>query len=86
MGRKRRRDDGWERDKQRQKHKADPYGMTTKRQRQSKDEIQGSLHCATDDKTVRCFGRDDVCFGLGGRETGNGKGKNGDLRGSSDTT
>src|SRR5258708_5791804 len=33
-----------------------------------KDEIQGSLHCATDDRTVRCFGRDDVCFGLGGRE------------------
>ena len=26
-----------------------------------KDEIQGSLHCAADDETVRCFGRDDVC-------------------------
>src|SRR6266487_159092 len=29
----------------------------------NKGEIQGSLHCATDDKTVRCFGRDDVRFG-----------------------
>src|SRR6266567_2720905 len=36
-------------------------------QRQDKDEIQGSLHCATDDKAVRCYGRDDVCFGLGWR-------------------
>jgi hypothetical protein len=25
-----------------------------------KDEIQGSLHCATDDETVCRFGRDDV--------------------------
>jgi len=26
-----------------------------------KDEIQGSLHYAADDKTVHCFGLDDVC-------------------------
>ncbi|MGH9597259.1 MAG: hypothetical protein ACRD3K_10730, partial [Edaphobacter sp.] len=26
----------------------------------AKGEIQGSLHCAADDKTVHCFGRDDV--------------------------
>jgi hypothetical protein len=31
-----------------------------------KDEIQESLHCATDDETVRCFGRDDGV--LGGKE------------------
>ena len=30
-----------------------------------KSEIQGSLHCATDGETVRCFGRDDVGFGVG---------------------
>jgi hypothetical protein len=30
---------------------------------QSNSEIQGSLHYATDDETVRCFGRDDVVFG-----------------------
>ena len=24
------------------------------------DGIQGSLHCATDDNAVHCFGRDDV--------------------------
>jgi hypothetical protein len=27
-------------------------------------EIQGSLHCATDDEAVRRFGRDDVVFGV----------------------
>ena len=25
--------------------------------------MRGSLHCATDDETVRCFGRDDGDFG-----------------------
>src|SRR5216683_1660745 len=43
----------------------------------NKDEIQGSLHCATDDKTVRCSGRDDVCLGWaggwGGREQATAK-------------
>src|SRR5260370_7864142 len=33
-----------------------------------KDEIQESLHCPTDDRTVRCFGRDDFCFGVLGRD------------------
>ena len=28
----------------------------------SNDAIRGSLHCATDDETVRCFGRDDALF------------------------
>jgi hypothetical protein len=28
-----------------------------------KDEVQGSLHCATDGETVRCFGRNDVYWG-----------------------
>jgi len=27
-----------------------------------KGEIRGSLHCATDDETVRRFGRDDGCL------------------------
>src|SRR6266849_4716005 len=44
----------------------------------NKDEIQGSLHCATDDKTVRCSGRDDVYFGLGGREQATATAKCGD--------
>ena len=26
----------------------------------SQDEMRGSLHCATDGETVRCFGRDDA--------------------------
>ena len=29
---------------------------------ESEIEIQGSLHCAADGGTVRCFGRDDVFF------------------------
>src|SRR5437879_4604691 len=37
-----------------------PSGMTTKGQLQR--QIQGSLHCATDDSTVRRFGRDDVFY------------------------
>jgi hypothetical protein len=32
-----------------------------------KDEIQGSLHCATHDETVSGFGRDDVWDGVGVR-------------------
>src|SRR6266851_4205379 len=31
---------------------------------QSKSEIQGSLHCTTDDEAVRGFGRDDVGLGM----------------------
>jgi hypothetical protein len=27
-----------------------------------KSKMQGSLHCAADDETVRCFGRDDDFF------------------------
>src|SRR5260370_20079030 len=38
-------------------------GHPGKKQGQSKDEIQGSLHCSTDDKTVRCSGPDDVWCG-----------------------
>jgi len=34
-----------------------------------KDEIQGSLHCALDGSTVQCFGRDDVCGGVGEQTT-----------------
>jgi hypothetical protein len=30
----------------------------------SASKIQGSLHCAADGGTVRCFGRDDVFFDL----------------------
>ena len=46
--------------------------MTTEKNREQtetgngKSEIQGSLHCATDDETVRCFGRDDVDLGRRG--------------------
>jgi hypothetical protein len=29
-----------------------PSGMTTEEQRQGKDEIRGSLHCASDDEAV----------------------------------
>jgi hypothetical protein len=36
-----------------------------------KGEIQGSLHYAADDKTVRCFGRHDVCVGKGGEDRSN---------------
>ena len=32
--------------------------------RTGESEIQGSLHCAMDDKTVHCFGRDDVVRGV----------------------
>ena len=35
----------------------------------SKDEMRGSLHCATDDETVCCFGRDDTGFWSGERKT-----------------
>jgi hypothetical protein len=31
-----------------------------------KDEMQGSLHCAAHDSTVRRFGRDDTSFGASG--------------------
>jgi len=49
-----------------------------------KSEIRGSLHCGTDDETVRSFGRDDDCF-LGGVGENNDNGKSngkGEIRGS----
>ena len=40
--------------------------MTTendKSESKDKGEMRGALHCATDDETVRCFGRDDKVWG-----------------------
>src|SRR5258708_39985526 len=44
-----------------------PWGVDGCRDK-AKDERRGALQCVTDDETVRDSGRDDVCFGLGGRE------------------
>ena len=40
--------------------KGPPGGSPFSDKNNSKGEIQGSLHCAADDKAVRCFGRDDI--------------------------
>ena len=36
--------------------------IVTSSKRQQQRRNAGSLHCATDDETVRCFGRDDAVF------------------------
>ena len=51
-------DDG--KNKQRQRQKQHNSNGKSNGNGNGKSEIQGSLHCAADDETVRCFGRDDV--------------------------
>src|SRR6266851_4242938 len=73
---------GWV-EKEQATAEADPYGddkQKDKSNNNGKDEIQGSLHCATDGETVRCFGRDDVFWGAS--KKGQGLGRRWDRRAS----
>jgi hypothetical protein len=48
--------------------------LADKRTGKSKDEMRGSLHCATHDTTVSSFGRDDVDRGWGLERANNDNG------------
>ena len=59
---------GWVKGRGKGKPKAKATAKSRQRQRQMQRRMRGSLHCATDDEAVCCFGRDDAFFGVGQKE------------------